>query len=116
MPTQVGSDTRFVCWNAITSARTIGNQAKTPKITRSGTRNTKAARPSLLTRRRTDRRRVTSGFAADTGTCVDGAPERSSAPSTLTRSARGVCVQECLDLGIGCVEERVDVGVLVGQD
>ncbi len=31
-PTKVGVETRFVSWTLMTTARTIGNQEKTPKI------------------------------------------------------------------------------------
>ena len=52
-----GSMTRFVSWKLMTTARTIGNQAKTPNTTSIGSRNTSVLRPSRVIRERRARRR-----------------------------------------------------------
>jgi hypothetical protein len=54
-PTNVGSDTRFVFWTLITSARTIGNHANSPKTASMGRRNANVLTPSRVRRSRANR-------------------------------------------------------------
>ena len=96
-PTQVGSDTRFVSWKLITTARTIGNQANTPNTTRNGSRNASVPSPSRVIRSRRVRRPGVAAAAAG-GAEMTPVPPRSAFPCapatcldrrTLARRAPG---------------------------
>src|SRR6185437_16608197 len=60
-PTQVGGETRLVCWKLITTLRTMGHQEKTPKITSIGVRKSRVVRPPPRSQVRGDLRRPECG-------------------------------------------------------
>ena len=141
-PRTTGSDTRFVSWTLMTTARTIGSHENTPKMTSSGSRNTSVLRPSRITRaarrrggdglRVVDRRRrrVMEPMAPN-GRIPVGAGEMARAPSlTGGRAVAGAAIPPggaaaamrrlgrrpgWPGPGRWPLEQGVDVRVLVGQ-
>jgi hypothetical protein len=62
-PTQVGGETRLVCWKLITTLRTMGHQEKTPKMTSIGVRKRRVLRPPPRTQVRGLLRRTELGLS-----------------------------------------------------
>src|SRR5689334_3525890 len=73
-PTHVGACTRFVCWNAITTVRTIGYQENAPKMRSSGSMKANVESPPLRTHergvRRTRYRRSTSAAPSTSSSLI----------------------------------------------
>src|SRR5258708_38775305 len=120
----------------------MGNQAKSPSVMSSGSRNATLANPSRLNRIRATRRRTTrwvtgvawsielmvsvvcaswrgrvpddAGTGGGSGAGIGRRRARRCRDPSSYRCSAGV--DDGLDLGVGRIKQRVDVGILVGED
>ena len=129
-PTHVGACTRFVCWNAMTTVRTIGYHENAPKTSSSGSRKSErrepaAADPGERRAPRRGRRRVgeSGPFDFDLAdrvpsrlrvTVAGGGRPGAAADRSCTLEL-AAARDRLLRLAVRLLQQRLDVGVLVRQ-